>query len=178
MELQELNNLLLTNPVLIGIVTGTMGAFIGATFTLINTLIGNFFQGRREKRQWLKNNLQEKYTNCIYSLSQLLQMNFDEFAYRELQQQLTEIQKSFNVLLIYHFDDQNFQTLISQMEGLCYLASRNISKIPVNLATRNDLSRERYIYYFERSTVEELKKMINSINAEVIKLASKDARLN
>ncbi|WP_228013668.1 hypothetical protein, partial [Nostoc edaphicum] len=69
--MSDVFDLLTKFPVLIGIIIGTFSTVVGSILALITTIITNRFQRHREREQWVREKLQDIYSNCISSLSTL-----------------------------------------------------------------------------------------------------------
>ncbi|MGB3788981.1 MAG: hypothetical protein WA949_13300 [Phormidesmis sp.] len=104
---------------------GLIGAAIGASTGLASTLLTNWLGLKKEKEQWKRNieseherwlreNLQDVYGNCLYSLSRLLAASeitieagklgavLSKEHQREFFLDYSEAQKWLGLLLIYH----------------------------------------------------------------------------
>lgn len=97
----ELFSVLTKYPVFLGIIVGTISAFVGSLSALVTTIITIRSQRDREREQWVREKLQEIYSNCIGSLTILhanTSMNPQEFA---------EAVRWLNILLIYYSKKYN-----------------------------------------------------------------------
>ncbi|MEM9451515.1 MAG: hypothetical protein AAGA75_23695 [Cyanobacteria bacterium P01_E01_bin.6] len=108
-------------------IAGLIGAFIGAFFGLLGSLLTNWLTLKKEREQWskdkeveqakwLRDKLQEIYSNCIDYLSKVSrgsEISSDGTPYlkqehvRETFSDFSEAQKWLGILLIYHPDRQS-----------------------------------------------------------------------
>lgn len=171
MEAQELNELLVKNPVLLGIFTATIGAFIGASFTLINTLMSNLFQERREKKQVIRDVLQQRYKDCICELAWFSQLGkCCPVITTELKEKTELLIINFDFLSIYYLSNYDFKNLISLKEVLVDLAEKPCYS-PCD-------SEEENLLDVNTSDVKEIRKVSRALTSKLIELASKDSRLS
>lgn len=105
-------------------IAGLIGAFIGACFGLLGSLLTSWLTLKKEREQWLKDKeveqekwlrdkLQEIYSNCIDYLSKISrasEISSDGTPYikqehlRETFSDYSDAQKCLGILLIYHPD--------------------------------------------------------------------------
>jgi len=120
------------------------GVMIGAVISLSVSVFSNWYVSRRQKEQWirerkaeketwLRNKLQEVYTNCIYYLSKegytgwvsLSLKDVSEIEYYKLRfegakldsENRRELRKWLNLLLLYHprKDTKEFEDFLTKM---------------------------------------------------------------
>ena len=107
---------------------GLLGAdIIGACATLLGTLFSNLFQLLREQLQWnkqqeierqkwIRDKLQEIYSNCIFYITAYIEPNnstvFEDWA---------KAKKWLNILLVYSPDRSTtkFEILCAEIENFC-----------------------------------------------------------
>ncbi len=176
MELIELNNILLTNPVLIGLLSGAIGGFIGGSFSLLNTWISIKSQERREKQQWVREKLQEIYTNCLFNLS-IVEQTIGVHP-KEIENAGHESSKWLNLLLIYHpfKKDKSYEELANQLQ-LFLEAEKNFRLIVIHV----DQSLRKQIKEPQTEEVlkciQEIEQHSGKLKNQVRNLAIKDPRL-
>ncbi|WP_414587809.1 hypothetical protein [Scytonema sp. PCC 10023] len=169
MSTRDLSELLLKNPVLIGIFTGTIGAFIGSVITLVNTFLSNIFQERRDKQQILRDNLLQLYRDCISVLAWFTQLGkCQTVVVSELREKTEALIINFDFLSIYYLTDSNFTDLISIKESLVDLVEK------LCCCTSET---EKLAVAFSTSDVKEVREISRLLTNQLIKLASKDSRL-
>ncbi|NMG06282.1 hypothetical protein [Brasilonema sp. UFV-L1] len=170
MSTRELNELLLKNPVLIGIFTGTIGAFIGAVITILNTLLSNVFQERREKQQTFRENLQQLYRDSLSVLAWFSQLGkCQSLVVSELREKIEVLIINFDFLSIYYLTDTRFPNLISLKESLVDLVE--------NLCCSTAQTEELGIT-LSKADVKEVREMSRQLTNQLIKLASEDSRFS
>jgi hypothetical protein len=179
MELMELNSLLLTNPVLIGLLSGVIGGVVGGSFSLMNTLISTKSQERREKQQWVRDKLQEIYTNCIFNLS-LAEREFGS-DYKEIENMVRESNKWLNLLLIYHpfKKDKKYEELASQLE-LFLEAGDKFRLTRIHLEESASIKRNQIVPPKREEVIrcyKEIAQRSGELKKQVRNLAMKDPRL-
>ncbi len=84
----------LENPVLLGVYIGSITAITSAITNLMTTVVTNFFQNRREHKNWLRSELQNLYSRAIKSLATLLTLSTIESNMDTIEQSLVEAKKN------------------------------------------------------------------------------------
>ncbi len=174
MEFRELNSLLLTNPVLIGILAGAIGAILSA-------YVSNAFQERREKKQWVRDKLQEIYTNCIFNLS--VAERIYSTSPNERRNALLESSKWLSLLLIYHpfRNSKGYEELVNKVESILEFwealdqLKETIEEI-YKLTSRGESLELEQEEEFD-SKQEELPRLASELKRQIINLAAKNPRL-
>ncbi len=176
MEFGELNSLLLTNPVLIGILAGSIGAILSA-------YVSNAFQERREKKQWIRDKLQEIYTNCIFNLS--VAERIYSTSSNERRNALLESSKWLSLLLIYHpfRKSKSYGSLVKKIESSLEIWEILAEQKKITEEIHNIISRGEQLELDQEqeeefdSEQEELPRLASELKHQIIDLAAKDPRL-
>ncbi|MBD2414432.1 hypothetical protein FACHB389_08165 [Nostoc calcicola FACHB-389] len=161
--MSDVFDLLTKFPVLIGIIIGTFSTVVGSILALITTIITNCSQRRREREQWVREKLQEIYSNCISSLTAWHGSglpNYEEFP---------NAVKWLNILLIYHSNISN-KDFLTFPEEISLFSSQNWKL----LAEKYNNMGLDYNANFIGEPLAATKGLMN----RVIKLASVDKRLH
>jgi hypothetical protein len=88
-------------PVFIGIAIGLVSALVGLLSSLLTTFFSNFSQSDRERKKWVKEKLQDIYSNSIGSLIALRETINPEIE----KQHSIDAEKWLYLLLIYESTD-------------------------------------------------------------------------
>ncbi|MBD2248667.1 hypothetical protein [Nostoc sp. FACHB-888] len=159
----ELFSVLTKYPVFLGIIVGTISAFVGSLSALVTTIITIRSQRDREREQWVREKLQEIYSNCIGSLTILhanTSMNPQEFA---------EAVRWLNILLIYYSKKYN-KGFLNLPEEVALFSSRDWSSLFKNYNNMGlDIKASFHGEYFAAT---------EGLLNRIIKLASEDKRLH
>ncbi|MEH2212085.1 hypothetical protein [Nostoc sp.] len=163
--MSELFDLLTKYPVLIAVIVGTISAFVAGVSALTTTVITIRSQRDRERQQWVREKLQEIYSNCISSIEASCAFGLYN------PEELLNATKWLNILLIYHSNKYNKEflslpeeiNLFSIQQWSALLIKYNI--MGIELHNNAPSSGEFYI-------------AAKGLQSRIIKLASVDKRLH
>jgi hypothetical protein len=161
--MSELLSILTKYPVFIAIIVGTISAFIGSLSAIVTTIINIRSQRDGEREQWVREKLQEIYSNCIGSLTILhanTSMNPQEFA---------EAVRWLNILLIYYSKKYN-KEFLTLPEEITLFSNQNWGTLVGKYSNMGlDIKASFQGEYFAAT---------EGLLNRVIKLASEDKRLH
>jgi hypothetical protein len=205
MLMQELNEIFLKYPVLVGIVTGAIAGLIGSFSGVFSTWINVLYQNKREKQQKVREEIQKQHIECISQLS-WFKTNIKLNDFNELIKKHETLTTSIDILSIYYMNNQNIfinvksikEKLDSKIYSLFELtnmmseSAKEHSKLLFKLKTTSDNSEKIRLKlenseYYSAYTIQvqsrgekvtDLKTIVNDLTNEIIKVASRDFRLH
>lgn len=205
MLMQELNEIFLKYPVLVGIVTGAIAGLIGSFSGVFSTWINVLYQNKREKQQKVREEIQKQHIECISQLS-WFKRNIKLNDFNELIKKYETLTTSIDILSIYYMNNQkifiNVKSIKEKLDSKIYSlfeltnmmseSAKEHSKLLFKLKTTSDNSEKIRLKlenseYYSAYTIQvqsrgekvtDLKTIVNDLTNEIIKVASRDFRLH
>jgi hypothetical protein len=139
-QFQELNEAFLKNPVLIGIVSTSIGTFIGSLISVLNTWINARSQESREKQQRIREDIQKQHVECISQLAWFkIKLDFNDYV--ELRIKLEKLTIVIDVLSIYYLKQGNiFQKL--RRENVYQKIKNTANELTLIIDSLNEVNNE------------------------------------
>lgn len=161
-------DLLTKYPVFIAIAIALLSALVGLISALLTTFISNSSQSDREREKWVREKLQEIYSNSIGSLIALREnINVQEIE----KQHFIEAEKWLDILLIYQ-SKENKKHFSFFREEVFLFANKQWVTLSMKYEALDISPGINSSFYGERYTA------ITGIITRVMEIATKDERLH